>query len=44
MKSLHSILHQFKSRPDETTDYGVSCPLVSKTLQKSCGDGRVVKQ
>ena len=29
-KDIHNIMNEFKFRPDRTTDYGVSCPWVSK--------------
>ena len=25
-KDIHNIMNEFESRPDRTTDYGVSCP------------------
>ena len=29
-KDMHNIMNEFEFRPDRTTDYGVSCPWVSK--------------
>ena len=29
-KDMHNIMNEFEFRPDQTTDYGVSCPWASK--------------
>ena len=29
-KDMHNIMNEFEFRPDQTTDYGVSCPWAAK--------------
>ena len=31
-EDMHNILDEFEFRPDQTTDYGVSCPLASEKI------------
>ena len=31
-EDMHKILDEFEFRPDQTTDYGLSCPWASKTF------------
>ena len=31
-EDMHNILDEFEFRPDQTTDYGVSCPWASEKI------------
>ena len=31
-EDMHNILDEFEFRPDQTTDYGVSCPWTSEKI------------
>ena len=41
-KDMHNIMNEFEFRPDQTTDYGVSCPWASKKYSHRLIMGKMV--